>query len=328
MQAYQVIKTTMNIKEELAKATPKKEMLITIGVFDGVHLGHQHLLFHLRNRAQKMGWLSGVVTFKSHPQTVLPPKSKLTWLSDLEDRISLLRGVGIDAVIALTFTPELAQLTSREFVRLLKDYLKIRGLVIGPDFALGRNREGDAAQLRLLGQDMDFSVEVVPPVVLDGEVISSSAIRQALAQGDMEKAGKSLGRPFSLSGQVVHGDKRGRNLGFPTTNLDINPEQALPSDGVYITVAYIDHEPLPSITNIGIRPTFGGGKRSVETYLLDYEGDLHERRLKIDLLYKLRDEKHFNTTEELKDQIRKDVEQARTILDKRIEDRRLKFKDD
>ena len=308
----------MRIEEELAKVKPQKETLLTVGVFDGVHLGHQRLLTHLRNEAQQRDLLTGVVTFKSHPQTVLSRGSKLLWLSNLETRTNLLRSFGIDVIVTLPFTPQLAELTAREFVQLLKDYLKMRGLVVGPDFALGKNREGGADQLRLLGQEMGFIVEVVPPVVLDGQVISSSAVRVALAQGDMETVEKLFGRPFSLTGQVVTGDRRGRVLGFPTANLDVEPEQALPSDGVYVTVAHIDHESLPSVTNIGVRPTFGGGKRLVEAYLLDYEGELREQRLRIDLLDKLRDEKHFDTAEELKAQIRKDVEQARAILDKRM----------
>ena len=308
----------MRIEEELAKVKPQKETLLTVGVFDGVHLGHQRLLTHLMNEAQKMDWLSGVVTFKSHPQKVLSPGSKLLWLSNLETRTNLLRSFGIDVIVTLPFTPQLAELTAREFVQLLKDYLKMRGLVVGPDFALGKNREGSADQLRLLGQEMDFIVEIVPPVVLDGQVISSSAVRVALAQGDMGTVEKLFGRPFSLTGQVVTGDRRGRILGFPTANLDVEPEQALPSDGVYVTVAHIDHESLPSVTNIGVRPTFGGGKRLVEAYLLDYEGELREQRLRIDLLDKLRDEKHFDTAEELKAQIRKDVEQAKAILNKRM----------
>ena len=308
----------MQIEEELAQVRPHKETLLTIGVFDGVHLGHQRLLTHLTNEAQQRDLLTGVVTFKSHPQTVLSRGSRLFWLSDLETRINLLQSLGIDVVVALPFTPQLADLTAREFVQLLRDYLKMRGLVVGPDFALGKNREGGADQLRLLGQEMGFSVEVVPPVVLDGEVISSSAVRLALARGDMETVEKLFGRPFSLSGQVVTGDRRGRVLGFPTANLDVEPEQALPSDGVYVTVAQIDRESLPSVTNIGVRPTFGGGNRLVEAYLLDYEGELREQRLRIDLLHKLRDERHFDTAEQLKSQIGKDVEQARAILDKRM----------
>jgi len=308
----------VQIEKELAKVRPQKETLLAIGVFDGIHLGHQRLLTHLRDEARRKNWLSGVVTFKSHPKAVLSPENKLLWLSDLETRISLLRGLGIDVVVALPFTPELARLTARRFVQLLKEHLKMRGLIIGPDFALGRGREGDAEKLRLLGQEMGFSVEIIPAVVLDGQVVSSSAIRQALAQGDMKKAEKLFGRLFRLNGQVVSGDRRGRVLGFPTANLELKPEQALPSDGVYATIAHVGHELMPSVTNIGVRPTFGGSERLVETCLLDYQGELIGQKLTIDLVDKLRDERRFDTVEELKAQIGRDVEQARQILSERM----------
>jgi len=308
----------VQIEKELAKVKPQKETLLTIGVFDGIHLGHQRLLTHLRDEARKKNWLSSVVTFKSHPKTVLSPENKLLWLSDMETRISLIRNLGIDVIVVLPFTSELARLTARRFVQLLKEYLKMRGLIIGPDFALGRDREGDAEKLRLLGREMDFSVEVIPPVVIDGQVVSSSAIRQALTQGDMKKAEKLFGRLFSLNGRVVGGDRRGRTLGFPTANLELKPEQALPSDGVYATIAHVGRELMPSVTSIGVRPTFGSGKRLVETHVIDYEGDLLGQRLTLDLVDKLRDEKRFDTVEKLKSQMGKDVEQARQILSERM----------
>ncbi len=308
----------MQIAKELAKVKPQKEMLLTIGIFDGVHLGHQRLLTHLRDEARRKGWLSGVITFKSHPEAVLSKESKLLWLDDLETRVRLLRDVGIDVVVTLPFSPELAQLTARSFVQLLKDNLKMRGLIVGPDFALGRGREGDAEKLRILGKEMGFSVEVIPAVVLDGQVVSSSAIRKALAQGDVKKVGKLIGRLFSLSGQVVSGDGRGRTLGFPTANLELKAEQALPSDGVYATIAHVDHHLMPSVTNIGVRPTFEGSKHLVETYIFDYEGDLIGQNFTIDLVDKIRDEKRFDTEEKLKAQISRDVEQARRTLSERM----------
>ena len=298
-------------------------MLLSVGVFDGVHLGHQRLLAHLRDEARSKNWLSGVVTFKSHPKVVLSGENKLLWLNDLETRISLLRNLGIDIVVALSFGSELARLTARRFVQLLKEHLKMRGLIIGPDFALGRNREGDSEKLRILGEEMSFSVEVIPPVVIDGFVVSSSTIRQALTEGDMKKVEKLIGRLFSLSGQVVSGDRRGRALGFPTANLDLRAEQALPSDGVYATITHIDHDFLPSVTNIGVRPTFGGNKRLVETYILDFEGELLGQKLTIDLLDKLRGEERFDNVEQLKAQMIRDVAQARQILDERMKQARV-----
>ncbi len=307
----------MNIAEELSNIKPQKETLFTVGVFDGVHIGHQHLLTYLRDKARKNGWLSGVMTFKSHPETVLNSSRQLPWLDDLDNRINQIKSLGIDIVVVLSFTSELRQLSAREFLRLLKDYLKIRGLIIGPDFALGKNRQGNAEQLGLLGREMGFSVEVVLPLVVDGEVVSSSLIRQALAQGDIKKATKLLGRAFSISGMVIPGDQRGRTLGFPTANMELEPDQASPGDGVYVTFAYTNNEPLPSVTNIGVRPTFGGGKRLIETYIIvGHEAQLSGQMFRVEFIDKLRDEKRFNSAEELKTQISKDVEQSRLVFSK------------
>lgn len=308
----------MQVEKELASVRPEKETLLTIGVFDGVHLGHKRLLTHLKSKARKRNWLSGVVTFKSHPRAVLSPENKIPWLTDLDTRVSLLQEFGVDMVIALSFTHELAQLSAREFIQLLVEYINMRGLVVGPDFALGRDREGNIERLRLLGQEMGFSVDVVPAVVVNGEVVSSSSIRQALARGDMKKVKKLFGRYFSLSGQVVRGDGRGRTLGFPTANMEVNPEQALPGDGVYATIAHVGQKFFPSVTNVGFRPTFSGDKRLVETYLIDYKGELLGQKLTIDLVDKLREEKRFETVEGLKSQIDRDVEKARRILAKRM----------
>ena len=302
------------MEEELAGLSPDKDMLLTIGVFDGVHLGHKYLISRLKELALKQGLASGVVTFRQHPEEVMSPKNKLPFLTDLKQRINLLKGEGVDTVIPLSFTTEFAQLSARQFISLLQKYLRMRGVVVGPDFALGRDREGDTETLRRLGKEMDFSITVVPPVVIDGEVVSSTAIRKALARGDMKRVQKLAGRPFRLQGRVVPGVGRGIKLGFPTANLEIEPEQALPPDGVYVSPAHIDNQTYPSVTNIGKRPTFGSNERLVEVYLLDYDSDLYGRELEIDILERLRGEKKFDTAEELKKQIAQDVERGRKWL--------------
>jgi len=308
----------VQVEKQLAQIKPQQETMVSIGVFDGVHLGHQRLLTHLRDEAKSKNRLSVVVTFISHPEVVLGGRNRLLWLNDLETRLNLIRDIGIDTVIALSFSAELAQLTAHKFIELLKEHLKMRGLIVGPDFALGRNREGDAQKLKSLGKEMDFTVEIIPTVVVNGIVVSSSTIRQALADGDMKKVEKLTGRLFSLRGQVVSGDRRGRELGFPTANLDLTSDQALPADGIYATITHADAHPLPSVTNIGVRPTFGGKKRLVETYILDFEGDLLGQELIIDMVEKLRDEERFETAEALKARIVKDIEQARKILSQRM----------
>ena len=307
----------MQVEEELVGLLPKKDMLLTIGVFDGVHLGHKYLLSQLTEHARQQDLLSGVVTFRQHPQEVLSPQTRLPFLTDLAERTNLLKNEGVEAIITLSFTSELAQLSARQFVSLLKRYLRMRGLVIGPDFTLGRNREGNIDSLRTLGQDMNFTVTVIPPVVINGEVVSSTAIRNALASGDMKRVLNLAGHPFSLNGRVTSGAGRGLELGFPTANLDIVPEQALPADGVYATWAYIDGKAYQSMTNIGKRPTFGGSQRTVEVYVLDYHSDLYGHELKIDIMARLRSEERFDTVDELKKQITEDIKQGRAILNSR-----------
>ena len=304
----------MQVEEELGKLPAEKDMLLTIGVFDGVHLGHRYLISQLTELARQQGLLSGVVTFRQHPQEVLSPQTRLPFLTDLAQRTNLLKNEGVEAIITLSFTAELAQLSAGQFIGLLEKYLRMRGVVIGPDFALGQNREGNTDTLRRLGQEMGFSVTVVPPIIIDGEVVSSTAIRNALAEGDMKRVQNLVGRPFSLHGRIIPGAGRGIELGFPTANLDTDPEQALPAEGVYVGWVHIDDQAYPSMTNIGKRPTFGGSERVVEVYLLDYHSDLYGQELTIDIIEHLRGEIKFDTPEELKKQIAEDVKQGRAIL--------------
>ena len=306
----------MKVEQELANIVPQRETLLTIGVFDGVHAGHRYLLENLRWRAQGEKLLSGVVTFDPHPQSVLHPHTQLPWLFRVEDRVNSLRELGIDLVTVLSFTPELSQLSAREFISLLVKHFRMRGLIIGPDFALGRGREGNASLLRSLGEEMQFSLETVAPFTINGELVSSTLIRQALAQGNMTKVEKLMGHYFYLEGKVITADKRGRTLGFPTANMDIKPQQALPGNGVYATITGVDGKQFASATNIGTRPTFGDGEKTIETHLLDYEGDLYGKEIKVEFVRKLRAERNFASSEELTSQIGKDVREAEAILAK------------
>ena len=304
----------MSVEQELDKRSPQKDILLVIGVFDGVHLGHKHLISRLKDLSRQQGYLSGVITFSQHPQEVLSPKTKMPSLTGIEQRLALLQDEGVDIVIPIPFTPQLANLSPKQFLNLLKEYLKMKGLVVGPDFALGKDRQGDIDYLRRLGKEMAFSLSVVPPMTIDGEVVSSTAVRKALAEGDMKRARQLLGRPFRLEGQVVTGNGRGTTLGFPTANLEVAPGQALPAGGVYACRAYIDSKAYSAMTNIGSRPTFGGGTQLIEVYLLDYNGDLYGHELTIDIIERLRDEKKFDTAEQLKEQIAQDIKQGKAML--------------
>lgn len=304
----------MLLKQELAAQASEKDTVLTIGVFDGVHLGHKHLLDKVKEKALQLNALSGVVTFRQHPEELISPEKELPFLTSLEERINRLKKEGIDLVITLTFNPEMAEIEARDFILLLKKYLHFRALVIGPDFACGKNRVGDAAYLRALGKELGFTVTVVQPRTIKGEVISSTSIRQALAIGDMKRVTRLFGHYFCLRGRVVTGYGRGQGLGFPTANIDVDVKQAIPPNGVYATLAYIDNQVYPALSNIGVRPTFDNGARSIEVFLLDYQGSLYGKELKIELVERLRDEKKFTSAEDLKQQIAEDVMRGREIL--------------
>jgi len=206
-------------REELARIAPGREAAVTIGKFDGVHRGHQHLVRLLLEQAREQALATVAVTFNPHPRSVLRPGTAVSYITSLEERVELLKALGLDAVAVLAFTSELSQLTARDFLSLLVEELDMKLLVIGPDFALGRNREGTVRVIRSVGESLGFRVEVAPLLAEDGEKVGSSAVHQALAEGDVEVAARLLGRPFSLRGPIVLGQKRGRSIGFPTANL-------------------------------------------------------------------------------------------------------------
>ncbi|OGO43129.1 MAG: riboflavin biosynthesis protein RibF [Chloroflexi bacterium RBG_16_58_8] len=305
----------MLVEEELARVSPEQDTMLTIGVFDGVHLGHKHLLSVLRRKAGEKNLLTGVVTFRQHPEDLLAPGQKLPFLTDIKTRINLLKEEGIQIIVPLSFTAQLARLDARQFLGLLQKYLKMRGLVVGADFALGKAREGDTAVLSKLGDAMGFGVTVVPPLMINGETVSSTTIRKALARGDMARIRDLTGRPFTLRGKVITGAGRGGGLGFPTANLDVSSGQALPPDGVYASLVRINGKVYQSMTNIGRNPTFGNGERTIESYLIGFQGDLYGSELQLDIVARMRDEKKFASADELKRQMAEDVKQGKSILE-------------
>lgn len=304
----------MSIDKELADINPSAGTLLTIGVFDGVHLGHQHLLKHLRDKASDMGLPCAVITFKAHPQSVLTSGRPVVWLTELRERIRLIKDQGIDTVIALSFTKEVKDLSASDFIHKLHEHFNLKGLVVGPDFAMGKGREGDISKLEELGREIGFSVEVMPPFLIGSEVVRSSGIRKALTEGDVAKAGRFLGRPFVIKGKVITGEGRGRTLGYPTVNLELDPDMAIPKDGVYATITRVDDWSMPSVTNIGTRPTFGVGKRTKETHILNFGGNLVGEMIEVSFIDRLRDETKFSGEEQLKEQIKLDITEAENIF--------------
>jgi riboflavin kinase / FMN adenylyltransferase len=304
----------MTTEQELARVNPGKDTLLTIGIFDGVHRGHQYLLGELTKEARKKNLLSGVVTFRQHPQAVLSPGSRLSFLTSLTERERLLRQAGVDIVVILSFTRELAGIGPEKFLGWLKEYLRMRGLVIGYDFALGTGRQGDTERLSELGQKMGFSVRIIAPVKIGGEVASSTTIRQALSEGDMARVTRLLGHPFSLRGRVVSGDSRGKSLGYPTANLAVDTDQALPADGVYVSLAHTGDKSYPAMTYIGRRPTFDEKQQVVESYLLNFAGDLYNQEIAIEIRHHLRGDRKFESAQALSKQISEDVAQGLKLL--------------
>lgn len=302
-------------RRELARIAPGRPSAVTIGVFDGVHRGHQHLVAALCERARAEGLAAIALTFNPHPRTVIRLGVAVTYLTSLEERVELLQALGLDAVGVLAFTSELAQLSPRDFLALLVDELQMRLLVVGPDFGLGRNRSGTIGVMRQVGEELGFRVEVAPLLAEDGEKVGSSSVRQALSDGDVERVARLLGRPFSLRGPVVSGDRRGRTLGFPTANIAIGLDRALPEYGIYITRAYVRETAHESCTSIGIRPTFDvEPHRTVETFILDFDEDIYGQEMRIEVLERLRGELKFESADELVAQMHRDVEQTRAFF--------------
>lgn len=298
---------------DFAGATPARPAAITIGVFDGVHRGHLGLLAQLRAAAGG-DLATAVVTFKNHPLTVLRPEIDVTYLMPFERRLELLEAADVDHVVPIDFTHEISQLTAREFVTALRDRLSMRHLVAGPDFALGKGRAGTLGVLRDLGGEIGFEVTEADPSVAGDVRVSSTETRHCLTEGAVDRAAELLGRPFRLTGEVVKGDQRGRALGFPTANLKIAPQMALPADGIYATLAHAGGRVLPSATSVGVRPTFEVAGRTVETFILDFDEDLYGTEVSIDFIERIRPELQFDSVDALIEQMDRDVEQARGIL--------------
>ena len=303
----------MNLRQLLGSLAPDRDTVLTLGVFDGVHMGHRHLL---RRLVQLSGpsLLPTVLTFSNHPATVLRPGTQVAYLTTLDQKVQLLRDQGVELVITLDFTPELAMMGARDFVATLVDSLRMRGLVLGPDTALGRNREGDYEFLRRQGEDLGFWMEPVEPFLAEGVPVKSRRIRDDIVRGDVETGAALLNRKYSVGGQVVVGDRRGNQLGFPTANLDIDDRLMLPGDGIYATWAVIDGVRYPSATSIGVRPTFGLTERLVEVYVIDFDQDLYGQWVSVEFVVKLRDQENFSSVEELVRQIEQDVTASRLAL--------------
>jgi riboflavin kinase / FMN adenylyltransferase len=289
---------------------------VTIGSFDGVHRGHQAILNHLVQGAHAEGKPAVVVTFFPHPAVLLRGLQGPFYLTTVNERARLMADLGVDHVVTLNFNLELAALSAEDFMNELADHLHLSRLVVGYDFALGRGRAGDIHTLRHIGEALDYEVDMIAASTIKDQLISSTRIRELVSQGQVGEAAAQLGRWYQLSGKIIHGDGRGAQIGIPTANLTIWPEQILPARGVYATLAWNHHHAVPSVTNIGLRPTFENNATfgRVEAHLLDFNEDLYGTDLRLDFVKYLRPEQRFPSARALLDQIQLDIQNAREVL--------------
>ena len=289
-----------------------QERVVALGFFDGVHRGHRAILRRAAELARERGWGSAAVTFETHPRALVLGVAP-DMITTLEQRIALIRAEGIDLVVAFPFDEEMAGTAPEEFAEMLKNRWRARAVVCGDSFRFGRSAAGTPETLRACG----LEVHVCPPVTLGGAVVSSTLIRKSVAAGAMGKARSLLGRPFSLEGTVRSGFQRGRRLGYPTINLLPEDGLLLPRRGVYAALATVEGGTYAAVTNVGTRPTFSDADIvSVESYLLNYTGDLYGHGAKVAFLKYLRRERPFSSGEELRAQIARDIEQARAVCER------------
>ena len=306
----------MNLINELKEYKGLKNSTVTIGVFDGVHLGHQQLISQVVKEANNDGSCPTVITFINHPASVLKTNFKAEFICSIESRIELLKNLCIQQVIPISFDKDVANLSAKHFIEFLQDIIKMRKIVIGPDFAMGKNRSGTRITLPKLGLEMGFEVKPMKSVTDTSNThISSTSIRKQIKSGNFKYVNSQLGRNYSLDGKVIEGMKRGRTLGYPTANLKLtNLDIVIPPDGIYATRTLVDEKLYLSATSIGNQPTFGGNERTIESYLIDFSDNLYGKNINIQFEKYIRDQKFFESTIELKKQMLKDVEDTQIIL--------------
>jgi riboflavin kinase/FMN adenylyltransferase len=289
---------------------------VTIGNFDGIHLGHQAMLARLTARAASVGALPTVLTFEPHPREIFMPESAPTRLTSLREKLEIMRGLGVAHVHVCRFTRPFAALSAEDFVeRILVQGLRARYVLVGDDFRFGARRAGDFALLRQLGERSGFEAEAMHTVEAAGQRASSTAVREALAGGDMATAAQMLGRPYSISGRVVGGDQLGRKIGYPTANIQLKHNRP-PLTGIFaVRVQGLDQPDWPGVASLGTRPTVhANGRPTLEVHLFNFDQSIYRRHLRVEFLHKLRDEAKFPSLEALIAQIDEDARQAREML--------------
>ena len=304
----------MKVYQSIQDIKPIKRPVVTLGMFDGAHIGHQSILKKLNTIAQNIDGESVLITFNPHPRMVLQPNCDLKFLNTLQEKEEILRQFELEHLIIQEFTKDFSQVTSVEFVKkLLVDKIKIDTLVIGYDHHFGKNREGNFEQLQVLSKEFGFNLIQLEAIEENDVAVSSTKIRNALNEGNIEYANKALNYNYPLSGKVVHGDKIGRTLGFPTANLEVDPNKLIPKDGVYAVDVFVDDTKYLGLLSIGFRETVTNSREHrVEVNILNFDQDIYGKTIKLEFLGRLRDEKKFNSLDELISAMNQDTENAIT----------------
>ena len=294
---------------------PLSDTWLTIGNFDGVHLGHQALFKGLRVRAEEQNGQTQVLTFWPHPRVVLGQVSEGFLLTTRQEKEQQLQVAGVDMVLTLPFDENMAEISAKDFLEKLVACVRPAGMLVGPEFRLGKGRQGDFTFIQNFCTSKNIACETFPPFHLDGQVVSSNLIRASLIEGHIEKAAELLGRPFSLEGVIQQGKQIGRKLGFPTANLIPEPLQILPRFGVYATRVLLEDQVLMGVTNVGVRPTFeADAAPNVETLILDFDDKIYHEMIRVEFLSFLRPERRFERVEDLIAQVEDDEAQTRRIF--------------
>ena len=308
----------MEVIHNISNYRPQKPAILTIGTFDGVHFGHQKILQNLVVEAKKENLCAIVLTFFPHPRMVLQKETQLKMIDTLEEKTKLLEQLGVEVLIVQPFTMEFSRMTAIEYTRdILVNGIGISKLIIGYDHRFGQNREATVEDLKQFGMDYNFTVEEIPAQDIESIAVSSTKVRNAIDSGEIKKANQYLGRPFSLNGTIVEGDKIGREMGYPTANLEIEEDYKLkPQNGVYLVQTSLVDKKYFGMMNVGKRPTVSGKKTRIETYFFDFKGDLYGKKLRVELLEKIRDEQKFDSLDALRNQLNSDQKSCQKLIPK------------
>lgn len=306
----------MKIYHSIADFKTTRQTIVTLGTFDGVHIGHSRIIERLGVAAKDTGCETLLLTFFPHPRMVLQDHSTIRLLNTFEEKASLLEKAGLDNLVVHPFDKEFSQLTAEEFAKtVLVDRFNVRRIIIGHDHRFGRNRTADIHDLKGFGQRYGFEVEEIPSQEIDEVSVSSTKIRTALAEGDIEKAKRYLGYDYFLTGEVVRGKQLGRTLGFPTANIEVHePFKLIPKQGIYVVCSQIGPHNYFGMMSIGTNPTVNGDRQTIEVYYLDFDGDLYGANLSVSFLARIRDEQHFPSLKALKEAMAGDLLFARNVI--------------